>query len=653
LIQVDRASKSYGGRTLFTDLSWQLFPGKRIGLIGPNGAGKTTLFRFLVGQEEPDAGRVVLPGGVTIGLLPQEIDRLSDRPAIDVVLDGRAEMLMLEATIAELTAAIEEQPDNALELSTKLGEAEEAYTNGGGYTMRAEAKTIMGGMGFEPGDHTRMASEFSGGWRMRLLLSKLLLQRPDVLLLDEPTNHLDVPSLEWIEGFLASYEGTVVVISHDRYFLNRLVNEIAAFEPGGFFCQPGNYDKYLAGRELRLEQLKKDRAQQDRKIKQTERFIERFRYKNTKARQVQSRVKQLEKIERLELPSDRRSISFRFPEAPRAGRVMSRLEKAVKRYGDLIVYDELDLSIERGEHVSLVGPNGGGKSTLLKLIVGEIEPDGGKVTLGHNTLVGYYAQHQIDSLDLNRTLLEEMQAWATEETRTRCRTILGAFLFSGDDVDKRIQVLSGGERARIALAKLLLRPSNMLLLDEPTNHLDMISRDVLQEALAAYSGTIVFVSHDRGFINGLATRVLHVEDKTCVSYPGDYEYYKFKRSQEGGGVALDRDQTSKAGSKGKSGDRAARKEQKRREAQQRNELSRRTGDLRKKVAETEKKIASREAKVEEIEKLWVDPELYNKPGEIERLSERHAKHKKRLVQLYDKWTRLGEQIEEIEGQVEG
>lgn len=474
--------------------------------------------------------------------------------------------------------------------------------------------------------------------------------------MDEPTNHLDLPSLEWLEGFLQSYEGAVVIVSHDRYFLNRMVEEVASFDIDGFRLYTGNYDAYLKQREEVLALLRRQRAQQDKKIKQTERFIERFRYKATKARQVQSRVKQLEKIQRVELPGDQKKIGFRFPEGPRPGRFACRLERVSKRFGENEVYSDLTVEIQRGERVALVGPNGHGKSTLLRLISRDTQPSEGAVTLGHNILMGYYAQHQVDGLTLTNNIVEEMDCHATLDTRPLCRTILGAFLFSGDDVFKPIGVLSGGEKSRVALAKLLLRPSNLLLFDEPTNHLDMESCDVLLSALEQYAGTMIVVSHDRYFINRVATRVLHIEDGKCISYPGDYEYYRYMRQKEDAekadaAAAVEKPiaKTEAGGSERQSRDEKQR--QKRQEAERRNEIHRRTKHLSERLHKTEDEIAQREARLEAIDVEMANPDLYEDKEKSRNLAIEHGEHKAVLPELYDKWAELAARVEAIEQDV--
>ncbi|MBN1944371.1 MAG: ABC-F family ATP-binding cassette domain-containing protein [Bradymonadales bacterium] len=667
MVQLDRVSKAYGGKTLFADLSWQLSAGQRIGLVGPNGAGKTTLFRLIHRTVEPDAGRVIIPKGMTVGLLPQEIDTLDDRPILEIVLEGRQELVELERRIGYLHRAIQEMNDLGRphpgslravidDLVHELGQLQEQFEREGGYQLVANARQILSGMGFPPDRHQRPAGELSGGWRMRVLLSRLLLQRPEVLLLDEPTNHLDLPSLEWLESFLAGYEGTVVVVSHDRYFLNRLATQIASIEGGKLLVVQGNYDRFLETRQQQIEQLEKQYSAQQRLIAQNERFIERFRYKATKARQVQSRIKQLGKLERIEMPqTGQQALAIRFPAAPREGQTVMQLDQVTKRYGDLVVYSNLCFQLQRREHVALVGPNGGGKSTLLKLMAGAIRPDEGTVEPGHQVLVGYFAQHQVEALDPDKTVLEEMESWATHETFPLCRSILGGFLFSGEEVDKRISVLSGGERSRLALAKILLRPTNLLLLDEPTNHLDMVSRDAVLAAFHSYPGTIVLVSHDRRFINQLATRVVHVEGGRCVSYPGDYEYYHARRQME---ARTAEEPQSRSGAKDESqpleevpNGNLTRKEQKRLEAERRNQLYRRTAGIKARLDSTEAIIQMTEEEVERLERELADPELYQDHSRARQVAESHAEARKELDELYSTWETLSRQIEEIQAEL--
>lgn len=650
MILLDRVTRAFGSRVLFRDLTWQIHPGRRIGLVGPNGAGKTTLFRTIAREHETDGGRVVMGDDVTIGYLPQDVGDIGDSPVVEYVLQGRPDLVALEHRIHDLTEAVEHtvnDTDALARLTTQLGEAQERYGAAGGYELRARAQEVLRGMGFNSERIAKTARQLSGGWKVRLVLAKLLLQRPSLLLMDEPTNHLDIPSIEWLEGFLQSYEGTVILISHDRYFLNKLVNEIAVIDVDGFAVYPGNYDAFETQRAEKLELLEKQKTQQDRQIKEAEKLIDRFRAKASKAAMVQSRVKALEKIERIELPGERRKmVRFRFAEAPRSGRVVASLKGVSRSFGDLVIYKDLSADFERGEKVAIVGPNGAGKTTLLRLIRGHLPPDAGQIELGHLVVPAWFGQHQVEELNLTRTIIEEMESYATFETMPQVRGVLGAFLFSGDEVQRKISILSGGEKARVALARLLLRPSNLLLLDEPTNHLDMESREVLQDALAAYEGTVVFVSHDRHFINAVATRVVHIEDAVATNYPGNYEYYRFKRDEEA------QRRAELAGPAPTDGPRDDRRDRKRREADLRNELSRATRDLRAEVAAIEARIGAAEKRTAEIEERMADPALYQGEGaRVVELTMERASLKSELEGLYFKWAAKTEAIEAAEASI--
>jgi len=524
VIALDAVSKGFGGRALLRDASWRIGRGEHIGLVGPNGAGKTTLCRILAGVEEPDAGRVHRDTGVTVGYLPQEVGDTEAATVLAEALSGFDEVWRLEAELERL-AELMAHPDASQELTLRYGEIQHRFEAMGGYRLEAQAKVILGGLGFAADDVHRPLVEFSGGWRMRAALARLLLLAPDLLLLDEPTNHLDIESLQWLEGFLSSYEGSVVVVSHDRYFLNRMVTSIADMAEGGITLYMGDYDHFLVEREARQALLEARARNQAKRVAEIERFVERFRYQATKARQVQSRVKMLDKLERIEVGRTARRIRFAFPQPPRTGRLVARLEGIHKAYGDTVVYAGADFEVERGQRVALVGVNGAGKSTLLKILAGVLPFECGERTLGAHVSVHYYAQHQLDALDPSRTVLEELEQADPSATLERLRTILGSFLFSGDEADKRVAVLSGGEKARLALAKILVRPAALLCLDEPTNHLDLASKEVLEEALASFGGTIVFISHDRYFINRIATHVVDVDRGRLAVHIGSYDDY--------------------------------------------------------------------------------------------------------------------------------
>jgi ATP-binding cassette, subfamily F, member 3 len=524
MIALDAVSKGYGGQQLLQDCTWRIGRGERIGLVGPNGAGKTTLCRILALVEETDAGRVHRDTGVTVGYLPQEVTTGEDRTVLAEALSGFDEVWRLEAELEALAARMA-GPDADPGLTDTYGEVQHRFEALGGYRLEAEAKIILGGLGFLPDGVHRLLAEFSGGWRMRAALARLLLLRPDLLLLDEPTNHLDLESLGWLENFLAAYDGSVVIVSHDRYFLNRMVTAIAELAGGSVTLYHGDYDHFLVEREARQALREAQARNQAKRVAEIERFIDRFRYKASKARQVQSRVKMLDRMDRIETEAGARRIHFSFPQPPRTGRLVARLAGVRKAYGDNVVYSGVDFLVERGDRVALVGVNGAGKSTLLKVLAGALPFDSGERTLGSHVEVQYYAQHQLDLLDPTRTVLEEIELVAPEAQISRLRTILGSFLFSGDTVEKKVAVLSGGEKARLALAKMLARPAALLCMDEPTNHLDLASKEVLEEALSGFTGTIVFISHDRYFINRIATQVVEVDRGHLATHLGTYDDY--------------------------------------------------------------------------------------------------------------------------------
>jgi ATP-binding cassette, subfamily F, member 3 len=657
VIALEAVSKGYGGQTLLRDCSWRVGRGERIGLVGPNGAGKTTLCRVLAGVEEPDAGRVHLDSGVSVGYLPQEVAGGLSRTVLAEALSGFDEVWELEAELERLAEAMS-RPDADSALTERYGEVQHRFEAHGGYRLEAEAKMILGGLGFTPATLHRGLAEFSGGWRMRAALARLLLLRPDLLLLDEPTNHLDLESLGWLESFLGSYDGTVVIVSHDRYFLNRMVTSIADLAGGTVEVYPGDYDHYLVEREARRALTEARARNQAKRIEEIERFIERFRYKSSKARQVQSRIKMLEKVERIEVEGAARQIHFKFPQPPRTGRVVERLTGVRKSYGENVVYAGVDFTAERGERVALVGVNGAGKSTLLKILAGVLAFDAGDRTLGARVDVHYYAQHQVDSLDPTRTVLEEIEAVAPEATHTRLRTILGSFLFSGDAVDKRVAVLSGGEKARLALAKMLVRPAALLCMDEPTNHLDLASKEVLEEALGTFTGTIVFISHDRYFINRMATRVVEVEAGRLTDYLGDYDDYLAAKA---GGVPAAEpapppppvrpvkappatpEQTPASGPRAERG--GARS--------QRRALEREVKVIRERLGAVEKQIAEMETRLGEIGLALADPDLYRDGARAREIAEARRQAEEHVAWLMKEWEELSERLSAVAGAAPG
>ena len=645
MMALEAVSKGYGGQELLRSTSWRIGRGERIGLVGPNGAGKTTLCRILAGVEEPDAGRVHTDSGVSVGYLPQEVAGGTDRTVLAEALSGFDEVWQLEAQLEELAVAMA-QPDAGSALLDRYGEIQHRFEALGGYRLEAQAKVILGGLGFKPDGVHRPLGEFSGGWRMRAALARLLLLRPDLLLLDEPTNHLDIESLQWLEGFLASYEGSVVLVSHDRYFLNRMVTSIAELAAGQIESYPGDYDEYLVQREARQALREAQARNQAKRIEEIERFIERFRYKASKARQVQSRVKMLDRIERIDLAADARHIHFKFPQPPRTGRLVARLDGIHKAYGDNVVYAGMDFLVERAERVALVGPNGAGKSTLLKMLAGVLPFDRGERTLGPNVEVHYYAQHQLDALDPARTALEELTETSPESAVQRLRTILGSFLFSGDTVDKRVSVLSGGEKARLALAKMLVKPAALLCLDEPTNHLDLASKEVLEEALSTFTGTIVFISHDRYFINRIATRVVEVDAGRLTDYLGNYDDYLERKAAAAAPVRATAARPTPstpprptAPARGPEAPRAGRTGSRRNR-----ELEREIKAIRDRLASVETQIQQLEAKLQEIGLALADPDLYRDGERARDIAQSRRETEERVAWLMKEWEDLSQRL---------
>jgi ATP-binding cassette subfamily F protein 3 len=626
MIQLDAVAKAYGGQALFHDLTWRITARERIGLVGPNGAGKTTLCRILAGVEEPDAGRVHRDRGTTIGYLPQEVAATRTGSILGEALGGFTEVWDVERAMTEVAAALASAPSDAL--TTRYGELQHRFEALGGYRLETEAKTILGGLGFREADLERPLAEFSGGWRMRAALARLLLLRPSLLLLDEPTNHLDLESLAWLETYLTEYDGAVVVVAHDRYFLNRMVTAIAELGPDGLGLYTGDYDDYLVEREARRALREAQARNQQKRVAEVERFIERFRYKATKARQVQSRVKMLERMERIELAAEARQIRLHFPPPPRTGRRVASLRSVHKAYGDHVVYAGIDLDVERGDRLALVGVNGAGKSTLLRILAGVLDFQQGERVLGTHVTSHYYAQHQLDALDPARTVLEEMEAAAPESARTRLRTILGAFLFSGDAVDKKVAVLSGGEKARVALARMLVHPPPLLCLDEPTNHLDLASRERVEAALDEFPGTIVFISHDRYFINRLATKVVEVADGRLTVHPGNYDDYLAAHAPAPAADAPRRDSPAAPPARGREG------------RPRRPRVDPAVREMRRRLEALEGQIHGLEARLAELGQALGDPALYQDGERVRAVAEERKRAEQQVAWLMHEWEEL-------------
>jgi ATP-binding cassette subfamily F protein 3 len=690
LIALEHIAMQFGGEYLFRDVTFTVRPSDRVGLVGPNGAGKSTLLRIIAGQYEPESGSINMPTGFTIGYLPQEptLDEEAQlRSILAEALRAREDLIEIEEGLEEVQKQLEEQAeDHASEAYGKLierfGDLHHRFEAGGGFELKTQAHKVLNGLGFSEHDLERPVSVFSGGWQMRLLLAKLLIAHPDGLLLDEPTNHLDLESLIWLEDFLKNYEGLIVLVSHDRTFLNSITNRTAEISVGGAKIEvfPGNYDFYEKAKAEREALLEAQAATLAARRKEIESFVERFRYKATKAKQAQSRIKMLERMERVELASNAPTVHFAFPPAQASGRMVFELEHAAKSYdGVRNIFDHVDLTIERGERIAFLGKNGEGKTTLGKILAGNENLTGGQLKIGYNVTIGYYAQHQAEALDPKVTVLETLESvtraqlfhqtsgGAPTKSLMQVRSLLGAFLFQGDDVYKPVRVLSGGEKSRLALAKMLLEPVNTLILDEPTNHLDMASKEVVKEALLAFEGTVIVISHDRDFLDDLVDRVITFGGGHVKAYQHDLEQYLdelqqaelVRISQKRSAARMEKKESaSKAPSKTEGmpsvsslskNDRANAdaKERKRREAEQRQERSKRDKPLRDKIRKLEEEIKRSEDAKQTIEDAMLTDGYYLDPARVKKDAEQHAKLKATLDDLYFRWSGLAEELEKL------
>ncbi len=656
MLQIRELSYSIGSRQLLDGIDWMIQPGKRTALIGPNGVGKTTLLRILNGDLEYASGKIIAPKEYRIGYLPQEELAVTGNSILDTVLEGQKEVKRLEQKIAELHDILTTTEVNREDILEQLGMLEHRFEAMDGYHLETQAKTILTGLGFRKTDFARPLSEFSGGWRMRVYLALLLVLKPDLLLLDEPTNHLDLPSLEWLEGYLLSFPGSMIAVSHDRFFIDRLAQEIVELERGKLHHYTGNYHTYETQKEQTEELLlKKWKEQKDEREKQ-ERFINRFRYKNTKAKQVQSRIRQLEKMEPVSAE----------PPMPVRSKLDFTLSVEVTSYNDVLtvkdmsfkydtewVLQNINLNMYRGEKVSLVGPNGAGKTTFTRLITQQLAPVTGTVRLGERTVIGYYAQHQVDALDLDATVYEEIASTVATGLVPRIRDVMGIFQFTGQDVFKKIGVLSGGEKARVSIAKILLSPVNFLIMDEPTNHLDKTAREALERALTHYNGTLLLISHDRYFLDKLVTRVVEIREGSMIEYDGNYSYYLQKRDQtepsitgtapgNKSEVLVNTAAPSELPGSKKS------KEQKRLEAEARQNVSKERNRLKKLVQTLEEKIEQLEQRKTELETKLADSETYEKGPLAVTLQKEYAVLLKELTVSNQQWEESLARQEELE-----
>jgi len=636
MLQIRNLHYSIGDRKLLDGIDWVIQPGKRSALIGPNGAGKTTLLRILMNEIEPADGTVTHPKEYRIGCLPQEEIHLAGQTVLKTVLDGQEEIIRLEKQIARLHEALD-APEAAAhrdKLLEQLGQLEHRYDALEGYHLESYAKSILSGLGFSQTDFSRPLTEFSGGWRMRVYLALLLVRKPDLLLLDEPTNHLDIPSLEWLEQFLVNFKGSIIIVSHDRFFIDRLAQEIAELDRGQLVHYAGNYHFYEKEKEQRDALLLKKWKEQQVERERQERFINRFRYKNTKASQVQSRIKQLEKMEIIDLPPPPQRIDFDLRVEVASYKDVLAIENMSFKYDVHWVLKDITLNLSRGDRVCLIGANGAGKTTLTRLISGQLTPGQGSLKLGERTTIGYYAQHQVDALTMEATVYEEVASTIAACHVPRIRDVLGVFQFRGEDVFKKIKVLSGGEKARVSLAKILLSPVNFLIMDEPTNHLDKISKEALEHALSKYNGTMLLISHDRYFLDKLVSRVVDLVGGRITEYDGNYSYYLEKRGRSKMNVtaptAAAQQQPAALGSR-------KTKEQKRLEAEARQAVSKDLNRLKKEVATLEDRIAGLEAAKDRLEARMARPETYEDSQLAVALQKEYAGVNKDLSVCTRKW----------------
>lgn len=647
MIDLSNISLQFNGKYLFKDVNYRISSGDKISLVGANGTGKSSLIKIIAGQLEPESGEVIKQKRISIGYLPQDNVTHIGKTLLEEASSALSDIVELQHKEKLITDSLNDpklSDEEKMDLAHQLGEVHHMLEGLDSYSAQSKVEKVLLGLGFSEDDFQLLTDQFSGGWQMRIALAKILISQNDLLLLDEPTNHLDIDSLEWLINFLKSYNGGLLVVSHDKNFINQVTNRTLEIFLGRFYTFKGDYDSYLKYKNERDELISHQYEQQQKKIKETQKFIERFRYKSTKAKQVQSRIKQLEKIDLVELPEDKNEIDIKFSTPPQSGRTPIKLVSISKFYGDKKVFEEIDFEIERGEKIAFVGPNGAGKTTLAKIIAGVIGFNSGERILGHNTIVSYYAQDVADNLDPDLDIIETVDGIAEDKTIGQLRSLLGSFLFSGDDVFKKVGVLSGGEKSRVALCKILLTKANLIILDEPTNHLDYNSKLILQKALIDFKGSLILVSHDIDFLRPIVNKVVDIRKGTIKLYPGDIDYFISKRSEFS---------DSSTGSNYEIKEKkvfANRKDQKRIEAEIRQQKHKASKDVVKSISNLESVITKLESEYKELENKLADPEIYLNGEVAKQTTSRFNNVKSELDLALLKWEELNKTLLEIESQ---
>ncbi len=647
MIDLSNISLQFSGKYLFKDVNYKISSGDKISLVGANGTGKSSLLKIIAGLLQPESGEVLKQKRIAIGYLPQDSVTHRGKTLLEEASSALTDIIELqkkETSLAEALANPNLTEEEQMDLAHQLGEVHHKLDGLDSYSAESKVEKILIGLGFAEEDFSRLTDEFSGGWQMRIALAKILISQNDILLLDEPTNHLDIDSLEWLIDFLKAYKGGLLIVSHDKNFITQVTNRTLEIFLGKFFTFKGDYDAYINYKIERDELTVHQYEQQQKKLKETQKFIERFRYKATKSRQVQSRIKQLDKVDLIELPEDKSEINIRFSEPPQSGRTPIKLISIHKSYGDKKVFQGIDFEIEKGEKIAFVGPNGAGKSTLAKIIAGVIDYNSGERILGHNTIISYYAQDVADNLNPTLDIIETVDGIDVNKTVGQLRSLLGSFLFSGDDVFKKVGVLSGGEKSRVALCKILLTKANFIILDEPTNHLDYTSKLILQKALIDFNGSLILVSHDVDFLRPIASKVIDIRKGKLKTYLGDIDYFLSKRDLS----SLERDAV--VVEKKEKVETINRKDQKRLEAELRQQKHNATKNLVKEISSWEIKISSYENLIKDLERKLADPGIYSDGDAAKDITNRFNKAKSELEQANKKWEKLTEKLLEIESQ---